>query len=222
VIRVVVVDDQRIVRAGCRALLAAEDDVEVVGEADSGTTAQEVVRATSPDVVLMDIRMPDMDGLDATRAILADPAMAGVRVVMLTTFEIDDYVFEALRAGASGFLLKDADPDDLVRAVRVVARGESLLSPAVTRRLIARFVAQPGRGAAAPSSLAVLTDREREVLGLIATGLSNDEVAETLVISRGTVRTHVNRVMMKLAARDRAQLVVMAYEAGLVTPGRHT
>ncbi len=220
-IRVVVADDQGLVRAGCRALLGAEDDIELVGEADTGTAALTLVRATIPDVVLMDIRMPEMDGLEVTRVILADPGLAGVRVVMLTTFEIDEYVFEALRAGASGFLLKDADPDDLVRGVRVVAGGESLLSPGVTRRLIAQFVAQPERGVATPPTLAVLTDREREVLSLIAAGLSNDEIAETLVISSGTVRTHVNRVMTKLAARNRAQLVVMAYEAGLVTPGRH-
>jgi DNA-binding NarL/FixJ family response regulator len=172
-------------------------------------------------VVLMDVRMPGLDGLEATRRITADPGLAGVRVLILTTFEIDEYVFEALRAGASGFLLKDADPDDIVRAVRVVAGGEALLSPAVTRRLIAEFVARPERRAGSPATLGELTDREREVLGLIATGLSNDELAEKLVISPATVRTHINRVMAKLAARDRAQLVVIAYEAGLVVPGRH-
>jgi DNA-binding NarL/FixJ family response regulator len=220
-IRVVVADDQALVRVGCRTLLEAEDDIEIVGEADTGSAALDVVRATRPEVVLMDIRMPGLDGLEATRRITADPGLAGVRVLILTTFEIDEYVFEALRAGASGFLLKDADPEDLVRAVRVVAGGEALLSPAVTRRVIAEFVARPERLAASPASLAELTDREREVLGLIATGLSNDELAETLVISPATVRTHINRVMAKLAARDRAQLVVIAYEAGLVAPGRH-
>ena len=219
-IRVVVADDQALVRVGCRTLLDAEDDIEVVAEADTGSAAVEAVRATRPDVVLMDVRMPGLDGLEATRRITADPGLAGVRVLILTTFEIDEYVFEALRAGASGFLLKDADPDDLVRAVRVVAGGEALLSPAVTRRLISEFVARPERRAASPATLGELTDREREVLGLIATGLSNDELAETLVISPATVRTHINRVMAKLAARDRAQLVVIAYEAGLVVPGR--
>ena len=220
-IRVVVADDQALVRVGCRTLLEAEADIEVVGEADTGSAALTVVRAESPEVVLMDIRMPGLDGLEATRRITADPGLAGVRVLILTTFEIDEYVFEALRAGASGFLLKDADPEDLIRAVRVVAGGEALLSPAVTRRLIAEFISSPERRAASPASLAELTEREREVLSLIATGLSNDEIAETLVISPATVRTHINRVMAKLAARDRAQLVVMAYEAGLVAPGRH-
>jgi len=220
-IRVVVADDQALVRVGCRTLLEAEADIEVVGEADTGSAALTVVRAESPEVVLMDIRMPGLDGLEATRRITADPGLAGVRVLILTTFEIDEYVFEALRAGASGFLLKDADPEDLIRAVRVVAGGEALLSPTVTRRLIAEFISSPERRAASPASLAELTEREREVLSLIATGLSNDEIAETLVISPATVRTHINRVMAKLAARDRAQLVVMAYEAGLVAPGRH-
>jgi DNA-binding NarL/FixJ family response regulator len=217
----VVADDQALVRVGCRTLLEAEEDMQVVAEAGTGTAAVEAVRATRPDVVLMDVRMPGVDGLEATRRITAEPGLAGVRVLILTTFEIDEYVFEALRAGASGFLLKDADPEDLVRAVRVVAGGEALLSPTVTRRLIAEFISSPERRAASPASLAELTEREREVLSLIATGLSNDEIAETLVISPATVRTHINRVMAKLAARDRAQLVVMAYEAGLVAPGRH-
>jgi DNA-binding NarL/FixJ family response regulator len=220
-IRVVVADDQALVRVGCRTLLDAEDDIEVVAEADTGSAAVEAVRATRPDVVLMDVRMPGVDGLEATRRITADPGLAGVRVLILTTFEIDEYVFEALRAGASGFLLKDADPEELVRALRVVAGGEALLSPTVTRRLIAEFISSPERRAASPAALGELTDREREVLALIATGLSNDELAETLVISPATVRTHINRVMAKLAARDRAQLVVIAYEAGLVVPGRH-
>jgi len=220
-IRVVVADDQALVRVGCRTLLDAEDDIEVVAEADTGSAAVEAVRATRPDVVLMDVRMPGLDGLEATRRITADPGLAGVRVLILTTFEIDEYVFEALRAGASGFLLKDADPEELVRALRVVAGGEALLSPAVTRRLIAEFISSPERRAASPAALGELTDREREVLALIATGFSNDELAEALVISPATVRTHINRVMAKLAARDRAQLVVIAYEAGLVAPGRH-
>jgi DNA-binding NarL/FixJ family response regulator len=219
-IRVVVADDQALVRVGCRTLLEAEDDIEVIAEADTGVAAVKAVQATRPEVVLMDVRMPGLDGLEATRRITADPVLADVRVLILTTFEIDEYVFEALRAGASGFLLKDAEPGDLVRAVRVVAGGEALLSPTVTRRLIAEFVARPERRAASPASLEALTDREREVLSHIATGLSNDELAETLVISPATVRTHINRVMTKLAARDRAQLVVMAYEAGLVAPGR--
>jgi DNA-binding NarL/FixJ family response regulator len=219
-IRVVVADDQALVRVGCRTLLEAEDDIEVIAEADTGVAAVKAVQATRPEVVLMDVRMPGLDGLEATRRITADPVLADVRVLILTTFEIDEYVFEALRAGASGFLLKDAEPGDLVRAVRVVAGGEALLSPTVTRRLIAEFVARPELRAASPASLEALTDREREVLSHIATGLSNDELAETLVISPATVRTHINRVMTKLAARDRAQLVVMAYEAGLVAPGR--
>jgi DNA-binding NarL/FixJ family response regulator len=217
-IGVVVADDQALVRVGCRTLLEAEDDIEVVAEADTGGAALEAVRATRPDVVLMDIRMPGLDGLEATRRITADPGLETVRVLILTTFEIDEYVFAALRAGASGFLLKDADPGELVRAVRVVAGGEALLSPTVTRRLIAEFVARPERRAASPATLGELTDCE--VLSHIAAGLSNDELAETLVISPATVRTHINRVMTKLAARDRAQLVVIAYEAGLVAPGR--
>src|SRR5215207_1159323 len=219
-IRVVVADDQALVRAGCRALFDTEDDIEFVGEAETGSAALEVVRAARPDVVLMDIRMPDLDGLEATRTITTDPRLADVRVLILTTFALDEYVFEALRAGASGFLLKDAEPEDLVRAVRVVAGGEALLSPAVTRRLIAEFVARPERLGASPASLEELTDREREVLSLVAMGLSNDEIAEELVISPATVRTHINRVMMKLGAGNRAQLVVIAYEAGLVAPGR--
>jgi DNA-binding NarL/FixJ family response regulator len=191
-----------------------------VGEAETGNAALEVVHAARPDVVLMDIRMPGLDGLGATRSITADPRLADVRVLILTTFALDEYVFEALRAGASGFLLKDADPEDLLRAVRVVAGGEALLSPTVTRRLIAEFVARPARLGASPASLEELTKREREVLSLVAMGLSNDEIAEGLVISPATVRTHINRVMMKLGARNRAQLVVIAYEAGLVAAGR--
>jgi DNA-binding NarL/FixJ family response regulator len=218
VIRVVVADDQALVRAGFRMLLDGEDDFEVVGEAGDGEAAVEVVRRTRPDVVLMDIRMPGVDGLAATRTISEDPELGGVRIVILTTFEADEYVFEALRAGAGGFLVKDTEPVDLLRAVRVVAGGEALLSPGVTRRLIREFVARPERPSATPPDLAALTDREREVLTLVAEGLSNDEIADDLVISPATARTHVSRVMVKLHARDRAQLVVFAYQAGLVRP----
>lgn len=218
-IRVALADDQGLVRAGFRVLLEAEDDVDVVGEAADGAGAIELVRATRPDVVLMDIRMPEVDGLEATRRIVADEANESVRVLILTTFEIDEYVFDALRSGASGFLVKDTEPPELVRAVRVVAAGEALLSPGVTRRLVAEFVSRPERGAAAPPSLAVLTDREREVMSLVAAGLSNDEIAAELFVSPATARTHVSRAMVKLNARDRAQLVVAAYESGLVAPG---
>jgi DNA-binding NarL/FixJ family response regulator len=217
-IQVALADDQVLVRAGFRVLLEAEDDIEVVGESGDGADALEVVRAAHPDVVLMDILMPVLDGLEATRRIVDDEDLAGVRVLILTTFELDEYVFEALRAGASGFLVKDTDPVELVRAVRVVAGGEALLSPGVTRRLVAEFVARPERRTASPSSLSVLTDREREVMALVAAGLSNEEIAEELVVSPATARTHVSRAMVKLNARDRAQLVVLAYESGLVTP----
>jgi len=220
VISVVVADDQGVVRAGCRALLTAEPDIDVLGEAVDGASAVALARETRPDVVLMDIRMPGMDGIEATWAITADPALARVRVLILTTFEIDEYVFEAIRAGASGFLVKDAEPEDLVRAVRVVAAGEALLSPGATRRLLAEFASRPERRAATPASLQVLTQRERDVLVAIADGASNDEIAGRLVISPATVRTHITRVLFKLGARDRAQLVVMAFEAGLVAPGR--
>lgn len=217
--RIALVDDQALLRAGLRALLDAEDDLEVVGEAGDGEQAVALVREQRPDVVLMDIRMPAVDGLEATRRIVAAPELAGVRVVVLTTFEVDEYVFEALRAGAAGFLLKDSDPDDIVRAVRVVAEGESLLSPSVTRRVVETFAA----GAAPVSAvggLDELTEREAEVVALVGTGLSNADIAERLVISPATARTHVSRAMLKLGARDRAQLVVFAYEAGLVAPGR--
>jgi DNA-binding NarL/FixJ family response regulator len=218
-IRVALADDQALVRAGFRVLLDAEDDIEVVGEADDGAEAIAVVRRRRPDVVLMDIRMPELDGIEATRRIVADEANASVRVLILTTFEVDEYVFEALRAGASGFLVKDTEPEELVRAVHVVTEGESLLSPGVTRRLVAEFVARPERAGASPPSLSVLTDREREVMALVAAGLSNDEIADELFVSPATARTHVSRAMVKLNARDRAQLVVAAYESGLVTPG---
>ena len=214
--RVVLADDQALVRAGFRMLLAAEPDLEVVGEAGDGAETVAVVRDTVPDVVLMDIRMPGMDGLEATRQILDDPALAEVRVIVLTTFELDEYVFEALRSGAAGFLVKDTDPAELLRAVRVVAEGEALLSPSVTRRLIGEFVARPERVAVAPAQLGMLTDREVEVVTLVAKGLNNEEIAEELVISPATSRTHVSRAMVKLNARDRAQLVVIAYESGLM------
>jgi DNA-binding NarL/FixJ family response regulator len=218
-VRVLLADDQTLVRAGFRVLLERTDDIEVVGEAGDGAQAVARARAALPDVVLMDIRMPVLDGLEATRQIVADERLAGVRVVVLTTFELDEYVFAALRAGASGFLLKDIDPEDLRTAVRVVAAGEALLSPRVTRRLIDEFATQPARRPAAPERLAVLTEREREVLSLVATGLSNTEIAHRLFLSPATAKTHVSRAMVKLHARDRAQLVVLAFETGLVTPG---
>jgi DNA-binding NarL/FixJ family response regulator len=218
--RVVLVDDQGLVRGGLRALIAAEADLEVVGEAADGAQAVDIVRKVRPDVVLMDIRMPGVDGLEATRRIAADPELADVRVLVLTTFEIDEYVFEALRVGASGFLLKDEEPVELLRAVRVVAAGESLLSPSVTRRVVEAFAAGPAPSGPLVSSLEELTEREREIVALVGTGLSNHEIAQHLVISPATARTHVSRAMLKLGARDRAQLVVFAYEAGLVAPGR--
>jgi len=217
--RVVLADDQTLVRAGFRVLLERTEGVEVVGEAADGAEAVSRARLDRPDVLLMDIRMPVLDGLEATRLIVADPHLAGVRVVVLTTFELDDYVFAALRAGASGFLLKDIEPDDLREAVRVVARGDALLSPRVTRRLLDAFAAAPARRAPDPARLAVLTEREREVVALVGRGLSNDEIAERLVLSPATAKTHVSRAMVKLHARDRAQLVVLAYETGLVIPG---
>lgn len=217
-IRVAVVDDQAVVRMGLRTLLDLEDDLELVAEAADGHQALAEMRRTVPDVVLMDIRMPVHDGLAALRDITADPALAHVRVLMLTTFELDEYVFESLRGGASGFVLKDADPQELVRAVRVVADGGSLLSPSVTRRVISRFAAPAAAGAPAPHpDLHRLTDREREILAWVATGRSNEEIAAELVVSPATVRTHVSRAMVKLGARDRAQLVVFAVQSGLAT-----
>jgi DNA-binding NarL/FixJ family response regulator len=215
-IRVAVADDQALVRLGLRVLFETEDGMELIGEAADGRAAVELVRRTRPDVVLMDVRMPLMDGIEALREIVADPRLADTRVVMLTTFELDEYVFEALRAGASGFLIKDTEPADLLRAIRVAARGESLLSPTVTRRLINEFAARPSPRWAPHPNMGSLTDREREIVGLVAEGLSNDGIAERLVLSPATVRTHVSRAMMKLEARDRAQLVVFAFQSGLV------
>jgi DNA-binding NarL/FixJ family response regulator len=217
-IRVLLADDQDLVRAGFRALLDAQDDIEVVGEAGDGDEAVRLARHHRPDLVLMDIRMPGTDGLAATRAIAADDRLAGVRVVMLTTFEIDEYVFEAIRTGASGFLVKNTKPVELVRAVRAVAEGDALLSPSVTRRLISEFAARTREAPASPA-LDALTEREREVMALVATGLTNDEIAERLYLSPLTAKTHVSRAMVKLGARDRIQLVVFAYESGLVRPG---
>jgi DNA-binding NarL/FixJ family response regulator len=214
VIRVLLADDQ----AGFRALLDAQEGIEVVGEAADGAEALQLARSLRPDVVLMDIRMPGLDGLEATRAIAADQLLNGVRIVILTTFDLDEYVFEALRVGASGFLVKSTEPADLIRGVRAVASGDALLSPGVTRRLVAEFAARAREPRPAPE-LGQLTDREREVMGLVAAGLSNDEIAERLVVSPATAKTHVSRAMVKLGARDRAQLVVFAYESGLVRPG---
>jgi DNA-binding NarL/FixJ family response regulator len=218
-IRVLVADDQALVRAGFVALLDAQDGITVVAEADTGTAALAAARELRPDVVLMDIRMPEMDGLAATRAIAADPALAEVRVVVLTTFELDEYVFEAMRTGASGFLVKHTEPAELVRAVRVVADGEALLSPSVTRRLVSEFAARTKQSAGPSPALAELTSRERDVMALVAEGLTNAEIGERLFMSPATARTHVSRILTKLGARDRTQLVVMAYESGLVRPG---
>ncbi|HEX5368109.1 MAG TPA: response regulator transcription factor [Dehalococcoidia bacterium] len=220
-IQVLLADDQELVRAGFRALLDAEDGIEVVGEAGDGEAAVRLAAASRPNVVLMDIRMPGVDGLEATRRIVSNNALADVRVVILTTFDLDEYVFEALRLGASGFLVKNTRPADLVQAIRVVAEGEALLSPGVTRRLISRFAAQTRAPVQAPE-LSALTEREREIVALVAEGLSNEEIAERLSLSPWTAKTHVSRAMLKLGARDRAQLVVFAYESGLVKPGWST
>jgi DNA-binding NarL/FixJ family response regulator len=210
-----------LVRAGFRGLLDRTDDIEVVGEATNGSDAVMMARTTHPDIVLMDIRMPIIDGLEATRQILADDRLSSVRVIMLTTFDLDEYVFEALRLGASGFLLKDIEPDDLRQAVRVVSAGNALLSPRVTRRLITQFVAQSPVQPRSLKRLDALTEREREVMKLVGLGLSNEEIGQSLAMSPATAKTHVSRAMLKLDARDRAQLVVLAYQTGLVTPRAH-
>ena len=220
-IRVVLADDQALIRAGFRALIESEDDLEVVGEAGNGREAVDLIRRTRADVVLMDIRMPGMDGLEATRLITGDDSLAGVRVLVLTTFEMDENVLLALRAGACGFLNKGVAPTDLLDAIRTVAAGEALLSPGATRTLITRFLNEPEPPPPAPDrgALAVLTDRERETLGLVAAGLTNDQIATRMFVSPLTAKTHVNRAMTKLGARDRAQLVIIAYETGLIRPG---
>ena len=218
-IRVGIVDDQPLIRTGLRTMLEHGPDLEIVGEADDGEKAVALARRHRPDVVLMDIRMPVLDGIEATRRITRDPDLRDVRVVMLTTFDLDDYVYAAIRAGASGFLLKDARPEDILSAVRVVAAGDALLAPSVTRRLIEEFAARPEAAPSPGPALAALTDREREVLALVGRGLANAEIAERLYVSPATAKTHVSHIMTKLYARDRAQLVVMAYESGLVRPG---
>jgi DNA-binding NarL/FixJ family response regulator len=221
-IRVLLADDQALVRSGFRVLLADAEGIEVVGEAADGRLALAMARQTRADVILMDIRMPVVDGLEATRRLGADPQLAGVKVLILTTFEADEYVVEALRAGASGFLTKDVELPELVHAIRVVARGDALLAPRVTRQLISRVLSQGGgRARPAPEALSALTDREREVMTLVGRGLTNEEIAADLHLSPLTAKTHVSRAMTKLGARDRAQMVVLAYEHGLVTPGDH-
>jgi DNA-binding NarL/FixJ family response regulator len=220
VIRVVVADDQAAVRAGFAALIAAEDEMEVAGEAADGREAVDLARRVLPQVVLMDIRMPRLDGLEATRLICADTHLRNTRVLVLTTFDLDEYVYAALRAGASGFLLKDAGPTELLQAIRVIAAGEALLAPSITKRLIAEFVARPDPETP-PAQLSELTAREREVLRLVAGGSTNAEIAKRLVISPLTAKTHVARILTKLGCHDRAQLVAVAYETGLVTPGAH-
>ena len=219
-VTVLLADDQALVRAGFRSLLRRARDVEVVGEAATGDEAVRLARRVRPDVVLMDIRMPGLDGIAATARIVADPDLAGCRVVILTTFETDEYVFAALRAGACGFLTKEVSPDELRRAVQVAAAGEALLSPSVTRRVVAEFAHRPVPAGDTGGRLAVLTDREREVARLVATGLSNDQIADRLVISPLTVKTHITRAIAKLGVRDRVQAVVLAYESGFVVPGR--
>ncbi|HKA04499.1 MAG TPA: response regulator transcription factor [Acidimicrobiales bacterium] len=217
-IRVALADDQALVRAGFRALLDAQPDIEVVGEAADGESAVGVAVRERPDVLLMDIRMPGVDGLEATRRIAADDRLSDVHVVILTTFDLDEYVFAAIRAGASGFLVKDTEPVELIHAVRVVARGDALLSAGVTRRLIEEFANRAKEPRVSPQ-LELLTEREREVMALVGAGLTNDEIADRLFMSPATAKTHVSRAMVKLGARDRAQLVVFAYESGLVRPG---
>jgi DNA-binding NarL/FixJ family response regulator len=218
-VSVALVDDQPLIRTGLRTMLGQDPGIEIVGEADDGEKAVALARRHRPDVVLMDIRMPVLDGIEATRRITRDPDLSTVRVVVLTTFDVDEYVYAAIRAGASGFLLKDARPEDILAAVAVVARGDALLAPSVTRRLIEEFAKRPAAVAVPGPALAALTDREREVLALVGRGLSNAELAERLYVSPATAKTHVSHIMTKLDARDRAQLVVTAYESGLVRPG---
>jgi DNA-binding NarL/FixJ family response regulator len=221
VIRILVVDDQSMIRVGIRAILESQDDMTVVGEAENGRAGVDKTRSLRPDVVLMDVRMPVLDGLAATGALLGPERVEGhhPRVLMLTTFDLDDYIYEALRAGASGFLLKDSEPDELLQAVRVVAGGEALLAPSVTRRLIENFVAARPRPSTGATQLNGLTDREREVLRLVALGRSNAEIAAELFIAEQTTKTHVSRILAKLGLRDRVQAVVFGYESGLVVPG---
>jgi DNA-binding NarL/FixJ family response regulator len=218
-IRVLLVDDQALIRAGFRMILDAEEDMEVVGECADGTQAVDSARRLTPDVVLMDIRMPEMDGIEATQRIAAREGEAGPRVLMLTTFDLDEYVYDALRAGASGFLLKDVPAEELVSGIRVVAQGEALLAPSVTKRLIQEFSRAPRVQQSAPAEIEELTPRELEVFTLMARGLSNAEIASELIVSETTVKTHVARVLMKLGVRDRVQAVVLAYESGVVAPG---
>ncbi|TLF81143.1 response regulator [Nocardia cyriacigeorgica] len=218
-IRVLLVDDQPLIRSGFRALLDLEDDIEVVAEAGDGSAGLALARRHRPDIALIDIQMPVLDGIEATRRIAADPELAGVHVVILTNYGLDEYVFQALRAGAAGFLVKDIEPEDFLHAVRVAARGDALLAPSITRRLIDRYVAG-GPVRPVTAGLDELTQREREAVVLVARGLSNQQIAERLVISPLTAKTHINRAMMKLRARDRAQLVILAYESGLVAPHR--
>ena len=216
-IRVLLADDQPLIRSGFRALLDAEDDIEVVAEAGDGREGLALAQRHRPDIALMDIQMPVVDGIEATRRIAADPALAGVHIVILTNYGLDEYVFNALRAGAAGFLVKDIEPEDLLHAVRVAARGDALLAPSITRKLIDRYVRQPPQPDAG-TVLRQLTNREREAVALVAQGLSNDQIADTMMITPMTAKTHINRAMTKLRARDRAQLVVLAYESGLVAP----
>jgi DNA-binding NarL/FixJ family response regulator len=220
-IRVGIADDQALVRAGLETIVSHSEGLEFVGEAGNGFEAVELARSLAPDVLLMDVRMPLLDGIEATRRIVADPGSAEVRILILTTFDVDEYVYAALRAGASGFLLKDVPPEELVAAIRVLASGDALLAPSITRRLIAEFAVRPAvADERTVRRLTQLTDREREILVLVGRGLSNAEMAERLVVSHATVKTHVSRILTKVGARDRAQLVVFAYESGLVTPGR--
>jgi DNA-binding NarL/FixJ family response regulator len=218
VISVLIADDQDLVRLGLRTLVLNEDDLELAGEAADGLAAVAAAREYRPDIVLMDVRMPGIDGIEATRRIVGDPSLAGTRVIVLTTFELDEYVFDALRHGASGFLIKDTTPAELLRAIRQVAAGDALLSPSVTRRVVAEFAVRPTRKRAPHAQLSTLTDREREIAALVGEGLSNNEIAGRLQVSPATARTHVSRAMVKLGARDRAQLVVFAYQSGLVEP----